>query len=188
RRAADRRGDRDRPRRDHPLPSLADPLQLALEPRRAADGQRPVRLCRRTTRGARARRPAARGGDRAPRRPCLPAGDRLARASAAVSRRWLVLGAAVTLAAALGVGLWLGLRGGDDAEPTRQQYLARVSTVCRSYARRLERVAAPSDPAAYGNASSSVEQVVPLLRAQEAAMRTVRAPSALGPRLDRLFA
>jgi hypothetical protein len=105
-----------------------------------------------------------------------------------VSRRWLVLGAAVALAAGLGVGLWLGLRGGDDAEPTRQQYLTRVSTVCRSYARRLERVAAPSDPAAYGDVISSVEQVVPLLRAQEAAMRTVRAPSALGPRLDRLFA
>ena len=91
------------------------------------------------------------------------------------------------LAAGLGVGLWLGLRGGDEPEPTRQQYLARVSSVCRSYARRLERVPAPSDPSAYGNVISSVEQVVPLLRAQEAAMRAVRAPSALGPSLDRLF-
>jgi hypothetical protein len=97
-----------------------------------------------------------------------------------------VLGAGATLAAALGVGLWLGLRG-SEAEPTQQQYLARVSSVCRSYARRLERVAAPSDPAAYGNVISSIEQVVPLLRAQEAAMRAVRAPSALGPRLDRLY-
>ena len=65
-----------------------------------------------------------------------------------------MLGAAAALAAGLGVGLWLGLRGGDKPEPTRQQYLARVSSVCRSYGRRLERVAAPS---------------------------------ALGPRLDRLF-
>jgi len=92
----------------------------------------------------------------------------------------------VALAAGLGAGLWLGLRGGE-AKPTQQQYLARVSSVCRSYARRLERVAAPSDPAAFGNVTSSVEQVVPLLRAQEAAMRAVRAPIALGPRLDRLF-
>ena len=101
-------------------------------------------------------------------------------------RRWIVLGAGATLAAVLGVGLWLDLRGGE-AEPTQRQYLARVSSVCRSYARRLERVAAPSDPAAYGNVISSVEQVVPLLRAQQAAMRAVRAPSALGPRLDRLY-
>ena len=98
-----------------------------------------------------------------------------------------MLGAAAALAAGLGVGLWLGFRGGGDAEPTQQQYLARVSAVCRSYARRLERVPTPSEPAAYGNVISSVEQVVPLLRAQEAAMRAVRAPSALGPRLDRLF-
>ena len=101
-------------------------------------------------------------------------------------RRYLVA-ATVVLAAGLGVGLWLELSAGGKAQPTRGAYLAQVSSVCRSYARRLERVPAPADPAAYGDVISSLERVVPLLREQEAAMRRVRAPEALKPRLERLF-
>jgi hypothetical protein len=104
-----------------------------------------------------------------------------------VSRRHFLAGA-VVLAAGLGVGLWLGLSGSGKAEPTRAAYLAQVSTVCRSYARRLERVPVPGDPAAYGDVIASLERVVPLLRAQEAAMRALPAPEAISPRLDRLFA
>ena len=72
-------------------------------------------------------------------------------------------------------------------EPTRQDYLARVSSVCRTYARRLERVPAPSDPGAYGDVIDSLRRVVPLLRAQATAMRAEPAPAALEPRLERLF-
>jgi hypothetical protein len=104
-----------------------------------------------------------------------------------VSRR-LLLAAAAVLAAGLGVGLWLGLSGSGKAEPTRAAYLAKVSAVCRGYARRLERVPVPGDPAAYGDVIASLERVVPLLRAQEAAMRALPAPEALRPRLERLFA
>ena len=103
-------------------------------------------------------------------------------------RRRYELAAASALAAGLGVGLWLGLSGGGKAQPTRAAYLADVSAVCRSYARRVERVPAPADPAAYGDVIDSLERVVPLLRAQEAAMRAVRAPDGLTPRLERLFA
>ena len=69
-----------------PLPARADPLQLALELPRPADGERPVRLRRRPSGRARADRAPARGGDRPPRRARLPAGDRLARAAAAGCR------------------------------------------------------------------------------------------------------
>jgi hypothetical protein len=103
-----------------------------------------------------------------------------------VRRRYLVLVAALA-AAALGVGLWLALAGGGKHEPTRQGYLAEVSSVCRGYARRLERIPAPTEPAAYGNVLSSVGQVVRVLSAQEAAMRAVPPPAALAPRLERLF-
>jgi hypothetical protein len=104
-----------------------------------------------------------------------------------VRRRYL-LAAAAALAAGLGVGLWLGLSGGGKAEPTREKYLGQVSSVCRTYARRLERVPVPADPAAYGDVIVSLERVVPLLREQEAAMRGLSAPAVLRPRLDRLYA
>jgi hypothetical protein len=102
-------------------------------------------------------------------------------------KRYYVLAAALAAAAGLGAGLWLLLGGGAAKEPARSEYLAHVSLVCRTYAHRLERIPAPSDPAAYGNVISSVRQVLPLLRAQAAAMRAVPPPAALEPRLERLF-
>ena len=102
-------------------------------------------------------------------------------------RRYVVLVAALAAAAGLGAGLWLALGGGAAKEPARKEYLARVSSVCLTYARRLERIPAPSDPAAYGDVISSVEQVLPLLRAQAAAMQAVPPPATLEPRLERLF-
>jgi hypothetical protein len=106
-----------------------------------------------------------------------------------MTRRRIALGAgAAGAAAALGVGLWLALAGGGKHEPVRPTYLAEVSSVCRRYARRLERIPVPSDPAAYGDVVSSVSQVLPVLRAQETAMRAVPPPAALAARLQRLFA
>jgi hypothetical protein len=103
-----------------------------------------------------------------------------------LGRRSIALGL-VLGAAGLGAGLWLGLSGGSGG-PSQDEYLAHVSSVCRTYARRLQRVPAPSDPAAYGDVASAVRRVVPLLRAQAAAMQAVEAPAALRHRLDRLFA
>jgi hypothetical protein len=74
------------------------------------------------------------------------------------------------------------------ADPARTAYLTHVSSVCRGYARRLERVPAPSDPAAYGDVIASLRRVVPLLQAQERALRAIRPPRALRPRVGRLLA
>src|SRR5262249_44615041 len=92
----------------------------------------------------------------------------------------VLVGAAVLAA-------WLGV-GGSAAGPTRKAYLAHVSSVCQNYAHRLERVPAPSDPAAYGDVISSLERVLPLLRAQERSMRAIPAPSDLQLTVGRLFA
>jgi len=105
-----------------------------------------------------------------------------------VRRRNLLLALAGLAAAGFALGLWLGLSGGGKAAPSREDYLERVSSVCRGYARRLERVPAPSDPAAYGDVIESLRRVVPLLRAQEAAMRALPAPATLESGLARLFA
>jgi hypothetical protein len=107
-----------------------------------------------------------------------------------VSRRLLAVIVGVAVAAGLGVGLWLALTGGGGSGggPTRPEYLARVSRVCSTYARRLGRIGAPPDVTAYGDMIATVGRVVPLLRRQGAAMQAVSAPPALQPRLDRLFA
>jgi len=104
-----------------------------------------------------------------------------------VSRRRLALAAAALGAAGAAAGLWLGLSGGSGGQ-SREGYLARVSAVCRTDARRLERVPAPSDPAAYGDVAAAVRGAVPLLEHQVAAMEALEPPAGLGPRLERLFA
>jgi hypothetical protein len=105
-----------------------------------------------------------------------------------MSIRRVVVGVAVAAAAAgLGVGLWLGVWSGGSPEPTKADYLARVSQVCRGYTRQLARIGAPSDVTAYGDVVDAVTKVVPLLRRQAAAMRAVPAPHALRPGLERLF-
>jgi hypothetical protein len=91
------------------------------------------------------------------------------------------------LVAAAALAVWFGV-GGSAAEPSRKAYLTHVSSVCQTYARRLERIPAPSDPAAYGDVIASLRRVVPLLRAQERAMRAIEAPSALQLTVGRLFA
>jgi hypothetical protein len=97
-----------------------------------------------------------------------------------MSRVLAVVGAAAVLTSC----------GGTAAAPAppRKEYLARLSSVCRTYARQLERIPTPASPTAYGDLIGSLGRVVPLLRAQERAMRAVPVPSALVPRLRRLFA
>jgi hypothetical protein len=108
--------------------------------------------------------------------------------ASAVSRHSLGLAAlAVAAAAAIALGVWLATRGGARA-PSRSAYLAHVSSVCRTYARRLSRIGAPSDVAAYGDVLATVGRVVPLLREQAARMEAVDAPPTLQADLDGLFA
>lgn len=72
-------------------------------------------------------------------------------------------------------------------DPVRAAYLTRVSALCVHYARQLEHVPAPSDPAALGDVIASLRQALPLLRAQRAAMQAVPQPAALRRRLRTLF-
>ena len=102
-------------------------------------------------------------------------------------RRSYVFGALALSSAAVAVGtsLAIGVRG--DRRPAQREYLAHVSSICRRYARQIARVGAPADAAAYGEVESTVGRVLPLLRKQAAAMRTVQPPAALRARLERLF-
>jgi hypothetical protein len=93
-----------------------------------------------------------------------------------------------TLLAAAALVLAVPAPGGAAPAPSRKVYLAHLSSVCLSFARRLERVPAPSSPAAYGDVISSLDRVLPLLRSQERSMRAIPPPQALRPRLEALFA
>ena len=73
-------------------------------------------------------------------------------------------------------------------DPAERAYTRAASAVCLRYARKLERVPAPADVSAYGDVIASLRRAIPLLRAQLAAIRAVRAPRSLQPRLRTLFA
>jgi hypothetical protein len=103
----------------------------------------------------------------------------------AMSRRGLVV-AWLAVVATVAAGLCPVPAAGGRA-PARAAYLRQVSSVCRVYARRLSRIGAPGDVAAYGDVISALDRALPLLRRQAAAMRAVDPPAALRPRLDRLF-
>jgi hypothetical protein len=105
-----------------------------------------------------------------------------------VRRRWYLIAAVSVLAAVTAAGLALALRGGAGQKPTRRDYLTRVSTVCRGYARRLERIPAPANVTAYGDVVSSIRRALPLMRRQAAAMQELEPPDELRLRVDRLFA
>ena len=107
-----------------------------------------------------------------------------------MKRRRYVLAAVVLVAAGAAIALAVTVtgRGSSHHGPTKEEYLAAVSTACSSYARRIARVPAPANVTAYGDVVSSIRQVLPLLRKQQAAMEAIEAPAELGDRVVRLFA
>jgi hypothetical protein len=103
------------------------------------------------------------------------------------SRRLIGAAAVAVAALAIAAGIWVAA-GDSGGTVDRPAYLAHVSSVCRTYARKLSRIGAPADVTAYGDVVDVVGRVLPLLRRQAAAMQAVEAPPGLQPRLDRLFA
>jgi hypothetical protein len=103
-------------------------------------------------------------------------------------RRWYLLLGLALVAAAAAAGLAFALTGGSGKKQARRDYVTRVSAICRSYARRLERIPPPANVTAYGDVVSSLQQALPLLRRQAAAMQEMEPPDELRTRVDRLFA
>lgn len=101
--------------------------------------------------------------------------------------RHVLLGAAC---AALTVGaaaaVVLVFRADSRAEPTQAQYFARVAAVCRVYGPRLDRIR-PPDVAEPANVIAAVGLALPLIKAQERAVKALRAPGELRTRLARWF-
>ncbi len=107
-----------------------------------------------------------------------------------MTRRFHVLVAVATLLVAGGIaaGLSLALGGGGGHEPTLREYLARVSALCDQYGRQLDRIAPPSDIAAYGEVADSVGRALPVLKRQTAEIHAIRPPTRLRARVERFMA
>jgi hypothetical protein len=100
-------------------------------------------------------------------------------------RRQLLFGAGLlATAACVAIVVVLVFTVESAAAPTREEYLARVASICRIYGPRLDRIRPPdvSEPA---NVIEALERVTPLLKAQERDVRALTPPRALRTRVDR---
>jgi hypothetical protein len=97
----------------------------------------------------------------------------------------LALVAAVAVAAGITVVAARALE--TDEPPTRDEYLADVQAVCTRYGEELDRIPPPGDLSSPGAIVESLEQALPVLRAQERAVKALETPPALEADLARFF-
>ena len=98
---------------------------------------------------------------------------------------------ATALLAAVAAGAIIAvvaLAGGtDDSRPTRDEYVAQVDALCAEYAGQLDRIPPPGDLSSPGAIVESLEQALPILRAQATAIRALRPPRTDEARIGRFF-
>jgi ppGpp synthetase/RelA/SpoT-type nucleotidyltranferase len=70
---------------------------------------------------------------------------------------------------------------------TPAEYVARVSAICQTYSRKLDRIPPPTDIASYGNVVESVKPALAILRQQAAQIRAIAPPPELRTRVTRFF-
>ena len=91
------------------------------------------------------------------------------------------------VATGAGAGIVLAFDGDDHSRLTRSAYLQRANAICQTYAKRLDRIPPPLDPASPGAVYESIGLALPLLREQSAKVRALRPPRVLQPKVDRFF-
>ncbi len=106
-----------------------------------------------------------------------------------MSRKALLLVLTLGLVAmGAAAGIVLAFEGGDHSRLTRTAYLGRANAICHMYAKRLDRIPPPLDPASPGAVYESIGLALPLLREQSAKVRALAPPRALQAQVDRFFA
>jgi hypothetical protein len=96
----------------------------------------------------------------------------------------LTLGLVATGAAA---GMVFAFEGGDHSRLTHSAYLRRANAICQTYAKRLDRIPPPLDPASPGAVYESIGLALPLLREQSAKVRALAPPKVLQAKVNRFF-
>jgi hypothetical protein len=106
-----------------------------------------------------------------------------------VSRR-AIIGLAVALISTgiIAAVLVLALDGGTgQRNPNRAEYLVRVRAICRHYGQQLDRIPPPADIATPGEIVTSFGDALPIIEAQESAVRKLRSPHELESSLRTFF-
>jgi len=105
--------------------------------------------------------------------------------SRARALQWTALVTAVIAGAVIAV---VALAGGADGDrPTRAEYVAQVDALCAEYAGQLDRIPPPGDLSSPGAIVESLEQALPILRAQATAIRALSPPRTDEARIGRFF-
>lgn len=99
--------------------------------------------------------------------------------------RWIGVAGLVALAAGVAGGLVLAFGRGDGG-PSREEYVAEVEEICKTYEARLAAIA-PPDITIPASVVQSVDEALPLVRERVAAARAAEAPDELKERIDRFF-
>jgi hypothetical protein len=100
----------------------------------------------------------------------------------------LLLGIALSvIVSAVAAGVVLAYRATHDTPLTHAQYLAAANAICEKYAKQLDKIPPPNDPAAPGAVYESIGLAMPILRAQAAEVAKLVPPRDLAARVDRFF-
>jgi hypothetical protein len=105
-----------------------------------------------------------------------------------MSRKVLLVLTLGLFAMGAAAGIVLAFAGDDHSRLTRAAYLRRANAICQTYARRLDRIPPPLDPASPGAVYESIGLALPLLREQLAKVRALAPPRGLQAKADRFFA
>ena len=106
-----------------------------------------------------------------------------------MSRKALLLVLTLGLVAmGAAAGIVFAFEGGDHSRLTRAAYLERANAICQAYAKRLDRIPPPLDPASPGAVYESIGLALPLLREQSAKVRALAPPRVLRAKVDSFFA
>lgn len=108
-------------------------------------------------------------------------------ASRSRRRQALILVPLSLLVSAVAAGIVVARLSTHGAPLTRSEYLAAANAICERYAKQLDAIPPPNDPAAPGAVYESIGLALPILRAQAAAVRALVPPRELQPRVDRFF-
>lgn len=92
------------------------------------------------------------------------------------------------VAAGTAAGIVFAFAGSDDSRLTRAAYLRQANAICETYARRLDRIPPPLDPASPGAVYESIGLALPLLREQSAKVRALAPPRVLQAKVNRFLA
>jgi hypothetical protein len=101
-------------------------------------------------------------------------------------RRWHVAAgvAALLIAAGVAAAVVLAFTGDSRASPTKAEYFAGVTKICRAYGPRLDAIAPLSDVTVPGEVVTALQRVIPIIQAETTEVRALEPPEELAAEVE----